>query len=100
VDEMRRDLVKAVDEWVAIMRGHLLGSLGFDDLARMRTEMEKLSEEVGLLRGALQGNGQPSAIKKVFQIDAEKLEESYSSMFGRYRELQKTAEFEFAIDWK
>jgi hypothetical protein len=100
VDDMRRDLVKAVDEWVTIMRGHLLSSLGFDDLARMRGEMEKLTEEVGLLRGALQGSGQPAAIKKVFQIDAEKLEESYSAMFARFKETQKKAEFEFAIDWK
>jgi hypothetical protein len=43
VDDMRRDLVKAVDEWVGIMRGHLLSSLGFDDLAKTRNEMEKLS---------------------------------------------------------
>lgn len=53
-----------------------------------------------MLRGALQGTGQPAAIKKVFQIDAEKLEESYTSMFGRFRELKRKAEFEFAIDWK
>jgi hypothetical protein len=30
IDDMRKDIVRAVDEWVAIMRSHLLSSLGFD----------------------------------------------------------------------
>jgi len=29
VEDMRRDLMRAVDEWVGIMRGHLLASIGF-----------------------------------------------------------------------
>lgn len=82
------------------MRSHLLGSLGFDELARMRAEMDKLTEEIGMLRNALQTGTNPTAIKKVYQIDAEKLEEGYSGMYSRFQELQRKAEFDFAIDWK
>jgi hypothetical protein len=39
---MRRDLVKAVDEWISIMKSHLMNSLGFDDMGKMKSEMEKL----------------------------------------------------------
>ena len=100
IDEMRKDLVKAVDEWIGIMKGHLMGSLGFDEIAKMRVEMEKLCEEVAVLKNALQGGSQPAVIKKVFQIDGEKLESSYTSMFKKYRDLEKNSEFEFAINWK
>jgi hypothetical protein len=42
IDEMRKDLIKAVDEWITIMKGHLMSSLGFDDVSKMKLEMEKL----------------------------------------------------------
>jgi hypothetical protein len=93
IDEMRKDLVKAVDEWINIMKGHLMSSLGFDDISKMKVEMEKLCEEVGVLRNALQSGNQPAIIKKVFQIDGEKLEASYTSMFKKYKELEKKSEF-------
>lgn len=66
----------------------------------MRVEMEKLCEEVAVLKNALQSGSQPAVIKKVFQIDGEKLESSYTSMFKKYRDLEKNSEFEFAINWK
>lgn len=47
--------------------------------------MEKLYEEVGVLRAALQSGSQPGVIKKVFQIDSEKLEGTYAGMFKKYR---------------
>jgi len=36
VEEMRRDLIRAVDEWVGIMRGHLLASIGFEDMMKTK----------------------------------------------------------------
>jgi hypothetical protein len=46
-----------------------------------------------MLKNALQNANQPAIIKKVFQIDAEKLEDSYSTMFKQYRDLQKKSDF-------
>lgn len=36
IDDLRRDLVKAVDEWVSIMKSHLLSSLGFEEVGKMK----------------------------------------------------------------
>ena len=100
IDQMRRDLVKAVDQWISIMKAHLMNSLGFDDMGKMKMEMEKLMEEVSILKNGLSNTGQPTIIKKVFQIDGEKLESSYNTMFKNYRQLQKNADFEFTVNWK
>jgi hypothetical protein len=70
VDTMRKDLIKAVDDWVAIMRTHLLTTLGFEEVGKAKLEMEKLKDEVGLLQQALNSVGQPGVVKKIFQIDA------------------------------
>lgn len=29
IDSMRKDLVRAIDDWVGILRSHLIGTLGF-----------------------------------------------------------------------
>lgn len=100
IDDMRKDIVRAVDEWVAIMRSHLLSSLGFDEMAKVKAEMEKLYDEVGALKAALQSGSQAGVVKKVYQIDGEKLEKGYSGMFQQYREMQVKSDFEFAINWK
>ena len=100
IDQMRRDLVKAVDQWISIMKAHLMNSLGFDDMGKMKMEMEKLMEEVSILKNGLSNTGQPAIIKKTFQIDGEKLESSYNTMFKNYRQLQKNADFEFTVNWK
>lgn len=39
----------------------------------MKIEMEKLCDEVNMLKNALQNGSQPIIVKKVFQIDGEKL---------------------------
>jgi len=67
------------------MKAHLMNSLGFDDMGKMKMEMEKLMEEVSILKNGLSNTGQPTIIKKVFQIDGEKLESSYNTMFKNYR---------------
>lgn len=55
--------------------------------------MERLREEVGLLQQSLSGAGLPSVVKKIMQIDAEKLKESYNGTFLKYRELQQRTDF-------
>ena len=100
IDDMRRDLVRAVDDWVGIMREHLLTSLGFEEMEKIRTEMERLNDEVTMLRNALQGGGQASVVKKVYSIDGEKLQEGYTEMGRKLKSIHRKAEFEFSIDWK
>ena len=39
-------------------------------------------------------------VKKVFSIDAERLEQGHAEMVGRMRTVQQRADFEFSIDWK
>ena len=41
---MRKDLIRAIDDWVAIMRNHLLSTLGFEDVNKNKSEMEKLKD--------------------------------------------------------
>ena len=36
VDNMRKDLIRAVEDWVGILKNHLLGTLGFDDVAKAK----------------------------------------------------------------
>jgi hypothetical protein len=62
-------------------------------MAKVKTEMEKLYDEVGALKAALQSGSQAGVVKKVYQIDGEKLEKGYSSMFQQYREMQVKSDF-------
>jgi hypothetical protein len=39
---MRKDLIKAIDDWVGIIRNHLLSTLGFKEVAKAKIEMERL----------------------------------------------------------
>lgn len=90
---MRREMIKVVDEWVGIMRNHLLDTIGFNEINEIKMEMSKLYDEVGLLRNTLHMNTQPSIIKKIFQIDAEKLEEGYRNMYVKYCDLKARSDF-------
>jgi hypothetical protein len=47
--------------------------LGFEEVAKAKTEMERLRDEVHLLQQSISTAGQPSVVKKIFQIDADKL---------------------------
>jgi len=44
IEEMRKDVVRAVEEWVGIMRDHLLQNMGVNDMATTKKEMEKLCD--------------------------------------------------------
>lgn len=44
VESMRKDLMRAVDDWIGILKGHLLNTLGFEDVAKNKAEMERLRE--------------------------------------------------------
>jgi hypothetical protein len=46
--------------------------------------MEKLYDEVSMLRNALNSNTSLSVIKKIYQIDSEKLETGYSKMINSF----------------
>jgi hypothetical protein len=101
IDNMRKDLLRAVEDWVSILRGHLISTLGFEEVGKARNEMEKLREEIGLLQQSLTtGAAQPGIIRKIMQIDAERLSQSYNGMFLKYRELQQRTDFEIALNWK
>lgn len=41
---MRKDLIKAIDDWVAIMRNNLLSTLGFEEVNKAKIEMERLKD--------------------------------------------------------
>jgi len=62
--------------------------------------MEKLCDEIDVLKTALQSGNNAAVVKKVYQIDGDRLEKGYSTMFKQYKELQSKAEFEFTINWK
>ena len=70
VQTMRKDLIRAIDDWVGIMRNHLLSTLGFEEVNKVKNEMERLKDQISLLQQALNGAGQPGIVKKIFQIDA------------------------------
>lgn len=53
-----------------------------------------------MLQQSLSTSGQPAVVKKVYQIDSDKLEEGYESMFVKFKELQKKAEFDIVMNWK
>lgn len=36
VESMRKDLVRAVDDWIGILKGHLLSTLGFEEVAKTK----------------------------------------------------------------
>ena len=36
IDSMRKDLIRAIEDWVSILKNNLFNSLGFDDLARTK----------------------------------------------------------------
>ena len=93
VDGMRKDLIRAVEDWVLILKNHLFGSLGFEELARTKVEMERLREEIGLLQQSLSTSGQSSIIKKIYQIDADKLNEGYTGMYRKFKEVSQKADF-------
>ncbi len=97
---MRKDLIRAIDDWVAIMRNHLLSTLGFEEVNKAKVEMERLKDEIGLLQQALNGSGQAGVVKKIFQIDAQKLKEGYNGMFARYKQLQQRTDFQINLNWK
>ena len=63
-------------------------------------EMERLRDEVCLLQQSLTSNGQSSIIKKIFQIDADKLKEGYNHMFLKFKELSHKADFDIIVNWK
>lgn len=100
VDNMRKDLIRAIDDWVTILRNHLLTTLGFEEVAKTKVEMERLRDEICLLQQSLSTNGQSSIIKKIFQIDGEKLKEGYNSMFSKFKELSFRADFDIIVNWK
>ena len=97
---MRKDLIKAIDDWVGIMRNQLLSTLGFEEVSKAKMEMERLKDQVGPLQQALTGAGQPSVVKKIFQIDAQKLKEGYNNMFTKYKDLRQRTDFEISLNWK
>lgn len=70
---MRKDLIRAVEDWVTILKNHLFTSLGFEEVAKTKLEMEKLRDEIGMLQQSLMTSGQSSIVKKIYQIDADKL---------------------------
>jgi len=41
---MRKDLIRAIDDWVGIMRNHLLSTLGFEEVNKVKNEMERLRD--------------------------------------------------------
>ena len=45
-------------------------------------------------------SGQSSIIKKIFQIDADKLKEGYNHMFLKFKELSQKADFDIIVNWK
>ena len=100
VDGMRKELVKAVEDWVGILKNHLLSTLGFEEVNKSKAEMERLKEEVHMLQQSLATSGQPSVVKKIFQIDSDKLEEGYSSMFLKFKELSHRSDFDINVNWK
>lgn len=44
IEAMRKDLIRAVDDWVGILKGHLLSSLGFEEVTKVKAEMERLKD--------------------------------------------------------
>jgi hypothetical protein len=70
---MRKDVVRAVEEWVGIMRQHLLQNIGINDMTATKKEMEKLWEEVKVLRSALQGSSQAEMVRKAYKLDSDML---------------------------
>lgn len=36
---MRKDIIRAVDDWIGILKGHLLSTLGFEEVAKTKAEM-------------------------------------------------------------
>ena len=44
IDNMRKDLLRAVEDWVAILRNHLVSTLGFEEVGKAKNEMEKLRD--------------------------------------------------------
>ena len=100
IDGMRKDLIRAVEDWVSILKSHLFGSLGFEEVAKTKVEMERLREEIGLLQQSLSTSGQSSVIKKIYQFDADKLSEGYTSMYRRFKEVSQKADFEILVNWK
>lgn len=53
-----------------------------------------------MLQQALSTAGQPAVVKKIFQIDAEKLKEGYKNMIARFKKLQEKADFDISMNWK
>ena len=70
IDGMRKDLIRAVEDWVSILKNHLVGTLGFEEVSKTKQEMERLKDEIGMLQQSLSTGSQPSTIRKVYQIDA------------------------------
>lgn len=99
IDHMKKDLVRAIDDFVKVLKEHMLTSLGFEEVTKAKHEMERLKEEVAQLQQSLSSN-QAAVVKRIYQIDSEKLEESYQAMFVRFNELHQKAEFDIVLNWK
>jgi len=58
-----------------------------------------LREEIGFLQQLL-STGQSSIVKKVYQIDADKLRDGYSAMSQKAKQVSQRADFDILINWK
>ena len=69
IEDMRKRLIKSVEEWISTMREHLLATLRIEQMIKLKEQMEKLSVEVDVLHSTLENGGTVAAVKKVYQLD-------------------------------
>ena len=81
IETLRKDLVEYTDEWIGRLKGSVLNNVGYEEIKVVKEEMYGLQEEVNNLNNCLSQNSvSVQAIKKAYQIDADRLQNCYKQM--------------------
>ena len=90
LEALRKQMVETVNEWVEDLRKSIMNNVGYEEIQVIRQEMYGLHEEVNTLNNCIAQNSMNvQAIRKSYQIDADKLKSTYKQMVDRYRDLSE-----------
>lgn len=93
-------MVESVDEWIGRLKGSVLNNVGYEEIRVIKDEMYGIQEEVNGLNNCLSQNSvSAQAIKKAYQIDAERLQNCYKGMLDKYRSLSEAMRIDIAADY-
>lgn len=91
LEALKKQMIETVSEWIEDLKNSIMNNVGYEQIQIIKQQMYGLHEQINSLNNSLiQNNMNVQAIKKAYQIDADKLRNTYKQMADKYRSLSDT----------